>query len=144
MVCVLLITYSSLFSQIEKECKGNIDLNAFFERVSVPPDTTTTKKQVHPLPSGLYCPEGTRTRDQYRLRVSNDAFTVISFTIMVETPEDDIAEISNQGEYLQRSAFMMIVTRKRSEPVYLSCIKVQHTSGTIRILKPFSISTTTF
>jgi hypothetical protein len=138
LICLLSIVFYPSFSQLQKECKGNIDLNAVFEKVDFIPDTSATKKPVSKTPSGTYCPAG--TRDQYRLRVSNDAFTVISFTITVETQEGDIAEMPNQGEYLQSGAFRMIATRKKNEPVYLSCIKVLHSSGTIRILKPITLT----
>jgi len=137
LVCLLAIAFHPLFSQGEKECRGNIDLDAFFEKIELPPDTATAKKPFTP-PSGIYCPEGTKTR--YRLRVSNDAFTVVSFTIMVETQEDDLAEVTNEGEYLARRSQMMIVMRKHGEPVYLSCIKVKTSGGTIRILKPITLN----
>jgi hypothetical protein len=78
----------------------------------------------------------------YRLRILNDAFTVISFTIDVETEEGDIVEIVNQGDYLQTFSRVQIASRKKKEPIYLSCIKAKHTSGVIRILKPITINTT--
>jgi hypothetical protein len=151
-VCLLVISFISVFAQTEKECRTNLEMDAFFEKKQLPPDTTvkkrpatdTTPKQGQGItPSGFICPAGTNPLLQYRLRIGDDAFTVISFTIIAETQDDDIAEVVNYGEYLQTSSLRIIGYRKKHEPVYLSCIKVRHSSGVIRIVKPLTVDPTT-
>jgi hypothetical protein len=147
ILCSLLVTSSSLFCQPDKECRSDIELDVVFEKIEFAADTAARVKPVKDTalitgqgitPSGITC----GIRDAwYRLRILNDAFTVISFTITVETEEGDIAEVVNEGENLKIHSQVIIGYRKKNEPIYLSCIKARHTSGAIRILKPLSVKT---
>jgi hypothetical protein len=128
-ITVLLLQATRLFAQPEK-CTITAMVDVRVERCECPaPDDSTAKNK--PLVDHHF------DRRAYRLKALDSSYTILSFVVMGETQDGDIAFHTNMGETF-RCATMSVWNYTKKGTRYIYCIKARHTNGLIYSLKPLS------